>query len=182
MKKNINYITEKILKITAWTVSITAITQLALSQFTIRISRLSASDHTGISLFAFILLGLVTVFAVSRMKEGFASRLFAVIVNFTTALAAAWYLSILLTDEVFLRSIFSATNTRIYNEISGAQITEPLSAGGKIAASLPVAAVITGAAIHCLAGLTILTVSIMSILNKDKNPNEKRRLAEGEKT
>jgi len=166
MKKNMDYIAERVLRIAALTVSITAIVQLALSQFTIRISRLSTAEQTGISLFAFIIFGLITVFAVSRMKDGTGAKLFAVLMNAITALAATWYLSMLFADEIFLRSTFYAMDPRTH-------IMEPLSTGGRIVASLPIVLIVTGTAIYYLAGLTILVTSLtMALKNGRKKPSE----------
>ena len=160
MKANENILAGKILQVTAWIVSIAAIAQLALSQFTIRMSRLSTAEQTGIALFAFMLLGLLAVFAVSRMKDGFLAKLFAVAVNFITVLAAAWFLGMLFADEIFMRGILYATDPVT-------QLAEPLSTSGRVVAFLPIGVVILGAAVHSLAGLTIMVAGFAMLFKGD---------------
>jgi uncharacterized integral membrane protein len=155
---------ERILRIAAWTVSIAAIIQLALSQFTIRISRLSSAEQTGISLFAFIIFGLIAVFAVSRMKDSSSARFFSALVNFIAAFSAVWYLRMLFADEIFLRSIS-------YTLDRHTQLLVPMTASQRINASFPLAVVILGAVVHGLAGLTILTTGLVLAL---KNKTEKK--------
>ena len=156
MKENLEIISKKILKITAWTVSAMAIIQLGLSQFTIRMSRLSIEEKTGIALFAFIIFGMITVFAVSRMKEGHLAKLFAVAMNFATSALAVWYLGMLLSDQIFLQGL-------LYTLDRQTQIYDPLSTGQRILASLPLVVVALGALINCIAGLAILVAGLMSI-------------------
>jgi len=169
MKNSEVCLAERVLKITAWTVSVTAVVQLALSQFTIRISRLSTAEQTGIALFAFMILGLIAIFAVSRMKDGFGAKLFAVLVNFLTATAAVWYLSMLFTDDIFLRGLYYTMDHRT-------QALVPMSPGERIAASLPIVTVILGAAVYCLASIAIIGAGLARSLKNRKNG----RLANGD--
>ena len=146
---------EKILKITVWVVAITAITMLGTSQFTIRISRLSTAEQTGISLFAFMIFGLVTVFAVSRIN-GLFSRVFAVIMNGASAFCAVWYLRMLFTDPVFLQGLYFVMDPRT-------RILQPLSTSARIIATLPLVAIAVGALVYLLAALTIAAVSFAAL-------------------
>ena len=152
---------QKILKITAWVVSGAAVIQLALSQFTIRISRLSIEERTGIALFAFIIFGMITVFAVSRMKDGFFAKLFAVAMNFVTAALAAWYLRMLLADEIFLQGL-------LYTLDRQTQIYHPLTTGQRIVASLPLVAVGLGAIVNGIAGFAIFGAGLASMKKSER--------------
>jgi len=158
MEKN-----DKILAVVRITVFVTAITELALSQLSIRISRLSAAELTGISYFAFIIFGLVTLFSVSRIKDSFGARLFAVIMNFVTSLSGVWYLGLLFSDEMFFRNLYYSMNRQT-------QALELLPLGARITASVPLGLVILGAAVYCLCALVILTASFAS-LRKNKIEN-----------
>ena len=149
----------KIVRFTASLVSITAIIELALSQFSIKISRLSAVETTGISLFAFIIFSLVTLFAVSRMKDNLRARFFAIVMIFITALAATWYLRLLFSDAIFFRNLFYVLNRQT-------QSYELIPLGGRISASIPLALVILGAAVYYLCGLAVLIVSLAAIGKK----------------
>jgi hypothetical protein len=154
-----NDIKDKIYKIIRITVFITAIIQLALSQLSIRIARLSAAELTGISYFAFIILGLVTLFSVSRMGESAGIKLFAILMNFVTSLSAVWYLRLLFSDEMFFRNLY-------YNLNRQTQVFELIPLGSRIASSVPLAMVILGALIYCLCAIAILTASFVSLRKK----------------
>jgi uncharacterized membrane protein HdeD (DUF308 family) len=149
----------KVFQLTAWTASLTAIIELALSQLTIRMTRLSAIETTGIFFFAFIISGLVTLFAVTRMKDNPLALIFAVLMNIITALAATWYLRLLFSDGIFLRNLYYVLNKQT-------QKYELLSLGGRISASVPLAVVMLGAAAYYLCGLIILTAVIAGIRKK----------------
>jgi hypothetical protein len=144
---------EKLLRFTVFAVSIMAVIQLALSQFAIKMTRLSSVELTGISLFAFVIFSLITVFAVTRMKNSAGERLFAIVMNFITAFAALWYLRLLFSDEIFFRNLY-------YNLNRQSQIYEMLPLGGRIIASIPLVITILGAAVYCVCGLIILIVSL----------------------
>jgi hypothetical protein len=146
----------KALQFTAWAASITAITELALSQFTIRMTRLSAVETTGIFFFAFIISGLVTLFAVARMKDSPLALVFAVLMNLITALAAAWYLRLLFSDEIFFRNLYYILNRQT-------QQYELLSLGPRVSASVPLALVTLGAAVYFICGLVILTAGVRAV-------------------
>ncbi|MDR2542571.1 MAG: hypothetical protein LBC80_03875 [Treponema sp.] len=141
-------------------VSATAIINLALSQFLIQISRLSAVEKTGISLFAFIILSLVTLFAVSRMRESVSGRIFAVLMNFITASAAAWYLHQLYNDEIFFRNLFYTLNRHTL-------LHEQLPLNSRILASLPLALVVLSAAVYLFCGAAIMVVSFLNAKNRE---------------
>ncbi|MCL2804627.1 MAG: hypothetical protein FWD26_01640 [Treponema sp.] len=126
-----------------------AITQLALSQFAIRMTRLSAEELTGISYFAFIIFGLVTVFSVSGIKESFGSKIFAVIMNFVTSFSAVLYLIMLFGDEIFFRNIYYTLNRQT-------QVYELLPLSARIITSIPLALVILGAAVYCFCAFAVL--------------------------
>jgi uncharacterized membrane protein YGL010W len=154
--------TEKILKIAVISVSVTAIVELALSQFSIKITRLSAVEITGISLFAFIILGLVTTFTVTRMKENAGGKIFAIIMNFITAAAAVWYLRLLLTDDVLIKNLYYVLDRRT-------QVYELLPLKERITVSIPLAVIILGAVVYFLGGLTILITSFINSLSVKKS-------------
>jgi len=161
MKVNMNNLSERIMRGTVWTVSIAAIVQLALSQFTIRISRLSTAEQTGILLFAFMLLGLIAIFAVSRMKDSIGAKLFAVLVNFIAAFTAVRFLGLLFADEIFMRGL-------LYSVDPVTQVAEPLSSGRKAVASLPIVWVALGAIVYGISGLTIMIVGICGALKSGR--------------
>jgi hypothetical protein len=146
----------KALRFIAWTVSLTAIVELALSQLTIRMTRLSAVETTGIFFFAFIISGLVTLFAVTRMKDSPMAMIFAIFMNLITAFAAAWYLRLLFSDEIFFRNLYYILNRQT-------QRYELLSPGGRISASVPLALVILGSAVYFICGLVILIAGVSAI-------------------
>ena len=153
---------EKILRFIAALVSVMAITELALSQLSIKITRLSAMEATGISFFAFIIAGLITLFAVSRMTDSPWARIFAIIMNGITTIAALWYLQMLFSDEIFFRNLY-------YNLNRQTQVYEQLSLSGRIFATIPLALVVLGAALYLLSGLTILIVSVAALFGKKKD-------------
>jgi hypothetical protein len=144
---------EKLLRFTVIAVSVMAVIQLALSQLTIKMTRLSSAELTGISLFAFVIFSLITVFAVTRMKNSVGERLFAIVMNFITAFAAVWYLRLLFSDEIFFRNLYY-TNRQT-------QVYEMLSLSGRIIASIPLAITILGAVVYCVCGFIILTAGFM---------------------
>jgi len=146
MKKN------NILRSISIIVSVTALVELAFSQLSIKMTRLSAMETTGIALFAFIIFGLVTLFAVSRMKDGLWRKIFAVLMNFVTGAAALWYLRLLFADEMFFRNLYYVLDRRT-------QVYELLPLGGRIAVSVPLVLVVLGAAVFFLSGLGILLLS-----------------------
>jgi hypothetical protein len=127
----------------------TAVLELALSQFYIKITRLSSVEITGIVLFGFIIFGMVTLFAVTRMEAAVRGKIFAVIMNILTALTATWYLNLLFHDEIFFRNLYYILNrqTRVY---------ELLPLAKRISASAPLAGIILGTAVYYLSALTIL--------------------------
>jgi len=133
-------------------VSVTALVELVFSQLSIKMTRLSAVETTGIALFAFVIFGLVTLFAVSRMKDGLWRKVFAVLMNFVTGAAALWYLRLLLADKMFFQNLYYVLDRRT-------GIYELLPLGGRIAASFPLAIVVLGAAVFFLSGLGILLLS-----------------------
>jgi hypothetical protein len=155
----------KIIRITAFAVSGTAIIELALSRSYIKITRLSAVEITGIALFAFIISGLITLFAVTRMGDTLRGKFFAVIMNGITALSAAWYLSLLAGDEIFFRNIYYSMNRRT-------GIYELLPLPDRIGASVPLAGIIAGAVVYCLSGLVIFLTMIRP---ERKKPGGKSR-------
>jgi hypothetical protein len=144
---------EKLLRFTVIAVSVMAIIELALSQLAIKMTRLSSAELTGISLFAFVIFSLITVFAVTRMKNSVRERIFAVMMNFFTALSALWYLRLLFSDEIFLRNLY-------YNLNRQTQVYELLPLSGRIIASIPLVITILGTAVYCLCGFIILIVSL----------------------
>jgi hypothetical protein len=105
-------------------------------------------ETTGISLFAFIISGLVTLFAVTRMKDSAGSTLFAVVMNAVTALAGTWYLSMLFGDKIFFQNLYYTRNLQTGNY-------DLLSLGDRIAATLPLALIIGAAAVYYLSALII---------------------------
>jgi hypothetical protein len=145
---------EKLHRLVVITVSVTAITELALSQLSIKIMRLSAAELTGISYFAFIIFGLVTLFAVSRMKESFFGRIFAIIISSVSSLAGFWCLRMLFSDEIFFRNLYFNFNRQT-------QVYEQLPVSGIISASVPLALIILGCVIYYLCALVILIFSFI---------------------
>ena len=134
-------------------ISVTAIAQLALSQLSIGAMRQSAEELAGISYFAFIILGLVALFTVSRMRDSFFAKFFAVTINFVTALAGLWCLYLLFSDEVFFQNIYYTLDRQT-------QVYEQLSIGGLIFASIPLALIILGTTVYSLCGLFIIVISL----------------------
>jgi hypothetical protein len=167
MKTNSEFIMNRILGVIAVIASIMAVVELALAHFSIRMTRLSAEEITGIFLFAFIISGLVTVFAVTRMKDSIGGKLFAVVMNFITSAAAAKYLSLLFSDEIFFKNLYYSLNRQT-------QMYELLSLKGRIVASIPLAAVIAGAAVFLLCGFAVLIITFAAIVTgrHGKNPGE----------
>ena len=153
MNTSTNSSADRILHLTVLMASIMAIVQLALSQFAIRLTRLSAVETTGISLFAFIIFSLITLFAVTRMKESTWGKIFAIIMNFVTAFAATWYLRLLLGDKIFFRNLY-------YVMDRGTQTYELASLKTRIFASIPLALIFLGTAVYYFCGLAILIASI----------------------
>ncbi|MDR0455321.1 MAG: hypothetical protein LBH20_01390 [Treponema sp.] len=143
----------KILQVIAWIASLMAIVELALSQLTIKMTRLSAVETTGIFLFAFIIFSLVTLFAVTRMKDNPWAKIFAILMNLMTAFAATWYLRLLFSDEIFFRNLYYALNRQT-------QAYELLPLGGRIFASIPLAIIMLGVAVYYLCGLAILITGV----------------------
>ena len=154
-------IKEKILNVIRITVFATAIAQLAVSQFLIKVTRLASDELTGIFYFAFIITGLVTVFSVSRIKDSIGARFFAVIMNCITAVCAARYVKMLFADELFFRNLYYFTD-RDTSEL------ELLPLADRIFSSVPLAFVILGAAIYCLSAVVILALTLAPI-GKKKN-------------
>jgi hypothetical protein len=136
-----------------------AIAELALAQFSIRITRLSAVETTGLFLFAFIIFSLVTLFAVTRMKESAAGTIFAIVMNFVTAIAATKYLSLIFSDDIFIKNLF-------YTQDRRTQVYELLPITGRISASIPLAVIILGTAVFYLCGLVILIVNLAGTRKK----------------
>lgn len=136
-----------------------ALLELAVSQLSIRMTRLSAVEMTGIALFSFIILGIVTIFAVTRMGERPGGRIFAVTMNFLAAISAVWYLCLVFGDALFFRNLLYTLNRQT-------QVYEPLSPGRTIAALTPLALVILGAVVYGLAGIGILMSSLAAMHGK----------------
>ena len=153
----------RLLKAVAITASVMAIVQLALSQLLIKITRLSAVETTGISLFAYIIFSLVTLFAVSRMKEYPGGKVFAVLMCLITAFASTWYLKQLFTDEIFFRNLYYTLNRQT-------QEYSLNSIGERIFAAIPLGIIIIGTLIYYVCGLVILTASLVQIGKNRKNP------------
>ncbi|GHV92646.1 hypothetical protein AGMMS50268_31490 [Spirochaetia bacterium] len=145
--------TIKALQTIAWITAGVSVFELAISQFFIKMTRLSAIETTGISLFAFIIFGLVTLFAVTRMKDSAGGKIFAVLMNLVTALAATWYLHLILRDEIFFRNLYYVMNrqTRTYDLL-------PLAK--RITASIPLAGIMLGTAVYYLSAAAILILML----------------------
>ena len=152
---------EKILSVISKIIFTTSIVELALSQLSIRIMRLSSEEFTGIAYFAFIIFGLVSLFVTSRIKESAFGMFFAIIINFITAIAGLWALQFLISDEIFFRNLYYTLNRQT-------QVFEILPTSGLITASIPLGLIILGSAIYCLCATVILIVSI-SFLGKRSN-------------
>ncbi|MCL2879568.1 MAG: hypothetical protein FWF29_04915 [Treponema sp.] len=146
--------TGRALRIISLIVSITAIVQLALSQTVIRITRLSAAETTGISFFAFILFGLVALFAVTRMKDSAGGKIFAFAVNIAACCAGFVYLRLLFSDDVFFRNLFYLLDRKT-------QVYQLLPLNQRISRSVPLALVISGMAVYLFCGLFILAASFV---------------------
>ena len=140
---------DKIQRIAVILIAVTAVTELALSQLSIGIMRLSAEELTGISYFAFIILGLVTLFAVSRMSNSFLGTVFAVLMNFITAFAGLWCLHLLFSDEIFFRNLY-------YNLDRQTQVLEMISLNERILASVPLGLIVIGISVYCLCGFFVV--------------------------
>ncbi|GHV36988.1 hypothetical protein AGMMS49546_03510 [Spirochaetia bacterium] len=140
---------DRILQAVTWISAGAAVLELGVSQVYIKMTRLSAIETTGISLFAFIIFGLVTLFAVTRMKDSAGGKVFAVLMNLVTALAATWYLRMILRDEIFFRNLYYVMNrqTRAYDLL-------PLAK--RITASIPLAGIMLGTAVYYLSAAAIL--------------------------
>jgi hypothetical protein len=145
---------DKILRSVSFITAGVAIIELALSQFFIKMTRLSAVEMTGLSLFAFVIFGLVTLFAVTRMKESKGGKLFAVIMNILTALMATWYLNFLFHDEIFFKNLYYALNRRT-------NVYELLPLARRIGSSLPLVGIIIGTVVYYLSGVAILIAMIL---------------------
>ncbi|MDR3335045.1 MAG: hypothetical protein LBT13_09210 [Treponema sp.] len=142
---------DKILRAAA-VVSVTvAVLELACAQLHIRLTRLSAVETTGISLFGFIIFGLVTLFAVMRMMESIGGKIFAVLMNIIAALFATWYLNLLFHDNLFFQNLYYSQNL-----LSGGYDLLPLAR--RISATIPLGLIIVGAACYYLSALTIVVV------------------------
>jgi hypothetical protein len=152
---------ERLLRIDARVISGLAIVELAVSQFHIRMTRLSAEEMTGISLFAFIIFSMVSLFAVTRMGDSPGGKFFAAAVNGITAFAAIWYLRLLFHDEIFFKNLYFVLNrqTREY---------DPLPLAARISASVPLALIIAGTAIYCLSALLILLAAALPLPRSGK--------------
>ena len=148
-------IKSKIFYVIRITVFITAISGLGISQFAIRLTRLSAAELTGISYFAFIIFGLVSLFAVSGIKESLSARIFAVIMNLVTSLCAVWYMRLLFSDEIFFRNLFYSLNTQT-------QTFELLPLGTRIFSSIPLVFIILAAVVYCLCAFIIIILTFSS--------------------
>jgi hypothetical protein len=155
----------KIFKAVTLVTAANAIFQLVLSQFSIRMTMLSKVEITGITLFGFIIFGMVTLFAVTRMNDTAGGKLFAIAMNIVTALSATAYLFLVFQDEDFLRMLFYALNrqTRTYD------VLLPLSQ--RIRAGIPLAGIILGTFIYYLSGLIIFLAMLL--------PEKKRKREEG---
>jgi hypothetical protein len=138
----------QILSITA------ALLELALSQFHIRLTRLSSAETTGISLFGFIIFGLITLFAVTRMGERARGKLFAVFTNAAAAAFATGCLYLLFTDKIFMGNLYRSQNPKT-------GVPELLPLAGRISASVPLALIIAGTACYYLSALMILIAVCM---------------------
>jgi len=152
-KTNIN---DKVFSVISAIVFVTAITELALSQLSIRVMRLSSEELTGIAYFAFIIAGLVSLFVTARMKDSIFGRLFAIIINLVTAAAGLWSLKLLISDEIFFRNLYYTLNRQT-------QAFELLPAGGLITASIPLALIILGSAVYCVCSILVLIISFASL-------------------
>jgi len=155
-KTNIN---DKIFSVISTVVFITAITELALSQLSIKIMRLSSEELTGIAFFAFIIAGLVSLFVTARMRSSIFGRLFAVLINLVTAAAGLWSLQLLISDDIFFRNLY-------YNLNRQTQVFELLPTSGLITASIPLALIILGSAVYCICSIIILIISFTSLGKK----------------
>jgi hypothetical protein len=153
MRKGSKFASDRILHSIVFIVSGTAIIELALSQFYIRMTRLSAVEITGIGLFVFIIFGLIALFAVTRIGNTLPGKFFAAIMNIITAASASWYLNLLLHDKIFFRNIYYAMNRQ-----TGAYELLPLP--DRITASIPLACIIAGTAVYFFSGAIIFLIMI----------------------
>jgi len=147
----------KALNFIAWTASFTAVIELLLSQPAVKMTRLSAIETTGISFFAFIISGLVTIFAVTRMKDNPFALLFAVLITLVTAFAATWYLRLLFSDEIFFRNLYYVLNRQT-------QKYEMLSLNARIFASIPLGVIMLGAVVYYISSVVILIAGFIAIV------------------
>ncbi|MDR1788274.1 MAG: hypothetical protein LBR16_07485 [Treponema sp.] len=139
-----------------------AVLELLVSYKTIAMTLLSTVELTGIALFAFMITGLVTLFAVTRMGGvSFGRRLFACIAALLSAVSGLWYLLLLRSDAKFFQNIYFSLNraTGVY---------EPLALGQRAAASVPLAFVALGAALYGLSALVILGMAIADSVRGEK--------------
>jgi hypothetical protein len=116
-------------------------------------TRLSAEETTGISLFAFIILGLVTLFSVTRMKNSVKGKLFAIMMSFITLCAALWYFNLLFADENFFRNLYYVLDRQT-------QSYELLPLASRIGASVPLALLMLGAGVYGFSGFAIILLGI----------------------
>ena len=164
MKTN-NTIQARILKTVTLIVSGTALFELVLAQFIIRMTRLSVVELTGITLFAFIIFGMVTLFAVTRMGDTPWGKLFAVFMNIITAIFAAVYLFFVLNDEIFFRNMYYVLNRQT-------QVYEILPLSTRIRASIPLAGLFLGTAVYFFSGLVIFLVMLWPGKNRKETTSE----------
>ena len=151
---------DKIFRFISVTIFLTAIIELALSQLSIKIMRLSSQELTGITYFGFIIFGLVTLFVTSRMKDVFFGRIFAVFMNFITGFSGFLSLRLLFSDEIFFRNLY-----RVMNRQTGEMELLPL--GARITSSIPLILIGLGVIIYTTCALTILVLTITSVGKKN---------------
>jgi hypothetical protein len=142
-------------------VAATAVGNLGLAQFHVRMARVSTVETTGISLFAFMIFGLVTLFAVTRMRESLQGKLFAALINIVTGICATWYLQLLFEDELFFRNLHYAMNRQTRE-------WEALPASEMLFATMPLVCIIIGAVIYYAAATAIIFAALSSIKGKSK--------------
>lgn len=130
-------------------VSIMAVLELLFAQFHIKMTKLSSVEATGISLFSFIMFGLVSLFAVTRMQSGLRSRIFAVLITVLTGLCGTWYLNLVINDPMFFQNVFYVLNKR-----TGAYELLPFSQ--RLGPGVSFVSIIAGTAIYFAGALSIL--------------------------
>jgi hypothetical protein len=155
MRKGSKVTSDRILHVIVVIVSGTAVIELALSQFFIKMTRLSAVEITGMAIFVFIIFGLITLFAVTRIENTLQGKFFAAIMNIITAASAVWYLNLLLHDGIFFRNIYYLMNRQ-----TGVYELLPLSK--RITASMPLVCIIAGTAVYLFSGAVILLTMVGS--------------------